>query len=465
MKPPAGPSELFTRALAAIEQRLGLHFPASRQAELLALLADSTSGMRPDEIAAWTDRLEHGEASDPVLQSLARRLTVGETYFFREPATLDVVENRILPELIRARAGGSRRLRLWSAGCCTGEEPYTLAMILERLLPDIDHWNILILATDINRDFLARAVEGVYTEWSFRQTRPDLKARFFRETAPGRHVLHPRVRARVTFTPLNLATDTYPSATHDTGNMDLILCRNVLMYFSERQAQGVMTRLHRSLLPGGWLAVSPTEHALRRTPGFRSTCIDGAFLYRKINDNDTPAPAPRAAVSPPAPAPRRRSATPSPRPSALPASPAPAVPLRAAPPTPALSLAQRARHAADAGRLVEALQICDDALATDKMNPALHGLRARILEELGRADEAGDALRRVLYLDPDSIPAHFALGNLALRQHKPAQSRRSFAQVLALLRTLPPEAELPDMDGMTAGHLAEMIRLLARSVA
>ncbi len=459
----------FSQALALIEQRLGLHFPPSRQEELAKLLAEAAAEAGEADIAGWVNRLEQGGLPDRTLEVLAQRLTVGETYFFREPATLAVLENHLLPQLVRRRKKGSRHLRLWSAGCCTGEEPYTLAMMLERLLPDIDDWNIHILATDLNQEFLDRAALGVYKDWSFRQIPPGIKDRFFRTTEAGCHVLNPRTRARVTFVQLNLAKDVYPSPVHDTGNMDVILCRNVLMYFSERQAHAAMTRLHRSLTPSGWLAVSPTEHTARRLPGLRSTHFDGVFLYRKTNDSDdtaTPAASPSPHPVPRLPVPR--SKPPHANVSSVRSTSRPSIDADPAPQTlsaDTTALASRALLAANRGQLADALQDCDESILLDKMNPSLHFLRARVLQELDRQEETEAALRRVLYLEPTSIPAHFALGNLALRQGKKAEARRSFAHVLTLLQASPPDAELPDMDGLTVGHLTEMIHTLTRAVA
>jgi chemotaxis protein methyltransferase CheR len=498
---PSFSSERLIQILAFIEQRLGLHFPASRRAEVENLLIEAASEVAGNGASpTWMGKLEQGEISDDVLQALARRLTVGETYFFREPGVLDVLERTILPELICSRANGSRHLRLWSAGCCTGEEPYTLAMILERLLPDIDRWHVHILATDINQAFLERAVQGVYKDWSFRQIPPGIKDRFFRETPSGAHVINPRTKARVTFAQLNLANDVYPSAIHDTADMDVILCRNVLMYFSERQAQAAMDRLHRALTPSGWLVVSPTEHALRRMPGFRSVCFDNVFLYQKTTDADAPAELSSLLLNPVAFPVFGLPLQPSNFPSVLEAKAVPMIwpaPRITAPPAPkivdsALDLFRQGRHdecdlairqtlqtepnhpvalglrahlAANRGQLVDALHACDIALGVDKMNPALHCLHARILVELGRQEEADAALRRVLYLEPTSIPAHFGLGNLALHQDKKAQARRSFGLVLTLLEGLQPGTELPDMDGLTAGRLTEVTRTLINTAA
>jgi chemotaxis protein methyltransferase CheR len=145
------------------------------------------------------------------IEILADHLTVGETYFFREASCFEWLERRVLPELIRAGRESERRLRIWSAGCCTGEEPYSIAMLLDLMVPDLNDWNITILATDINPRFLKKAQEGVYTEWSFRDTPGRIKERYFIERKRGHYEITASIKKRVTFSYLNLAEDVYPS--------------------------------------------------------------------------------------------------------------------------------------------------------------------------------------------------------------------------------------------------------------
>ena len=207
----------------------GLVFSNSRRPELERAVLESciTTGIAtPDELYAVLDCSGDGE---PVQATFLRHITVGETHFFRNEPQFKALAEVILPELIQRRRP-LRQLRLWSAGCATGEEPYSLAILLERLLPDLDRWQVLILATDINRTALERAQTGVFGAWSFRQTPPEFQAAYFHQQ--GRtFTLDERIRRRVTFACLNLSGSGYPSPLNNTSRMDLILCRNVLIYF------------------------------------------------------------------------------------------------------------------------------------------------------------------------------------------------------------------------------------------
>jgi chemotaxis protein methyltransferase CheR len=133
------------------------------------------------------------------LQVLASHLTVGETYFFREKKTFEILTASIVPDLIRNRRGCGQRLRIWSAACCTGEEPYSLAILLHQIIPDFTDWHVTILATDINERFLQKAAAGVYGEWSFRESPAGFKERYFHRTADGRHAILPEIKKQVIF--------------------------------------------------------------------------------------------------------------------------------------------------------------------------------------------------------------------------------------------------------------------------
>jgi chemotaxis protein methyltransferase CheR len=213
---------------------------------------------------------------------------VGETYFFRDKQSFDAIEQHVLPALLRARETGERRLRIWSAGCCTGEEPYSIAMLLDRLLPSAETWHITLLATDINPAFLRKAAEGEYGEWSFRSTPDWIRDRYFHPRRGGRFKLDDQIRKRVTFSYLNLADDAYPSLTSNTNAMDIIFCRNVLMYFDAKHARTVVENLRRALVDGGWLIVSPAETSSALFSSFTTVEFEGAILYR--NDGAMKAP-------------------------------------------------------------------------------------------------------------------------------------------------------------------------------
>lgn len=162
------PDYLLSGLSTLVAERLALHFPPSRWSDLERMACSASMELGSTDPKSFLERLLSTAVTSGQLEILASHLTVGETYFWRQPQVFDALEERILPELIRLRGSGEKRLRIWSAGCSTGEEPYSIAIALRRAMPAIDDWNITILATDVNPRMLRTAAAGRYAEWSFR---------------------------------------------------------------------------------------------------------------------------------------------------------------------------------------------------------------------------------------------------------------------------------------------------------
>lgn len=424
---------------AVVEHKLGLHFPPERHQELRRATAQAARELGVQD----TDWPLSPLPTPTQWRVLASHLTVGETYFFRDTESMRALAGTVLPELI---ASGRRRphprLRIWSAGCCTGEEAYSIAMLLDQALPDLVEWEISITATDVNPNFLRKAEAGIYGEWSFRGVPPGVKERYFTRGDDGRWAISPQIRSMVKFRHLNLAEDSYPSPWTDTHAMDLVLCRNVLMYFSAERIRKVVGNLRNALAEGGWLAVAPSEASQAVFADFATVNLPGAIFYRKCGNLPMrglvglPQPAPARAPAPDA------VASPSP-------SPAPAPELIHSVPLPIL-----ARARANEGRHREALALCDEWIVADRLNAGAHYLRANILAEQGDAVQARSCLLRAIYLQSDFVLAHFALGNLARAAGRHAEAARHFTNTQELLARYRPGDVLPESDGLTAAGLA-----------
>jgi chemotaxis protein methyltransferase CheR len=259
--------------------RAGLYYPERKRDDLAYGLshAAQAAGL-PDLQALYTDITDGGPAWDTVLE----HLTVGETYFFRNAPQFAALRRQVLPELIQRQAK-LRSLRLWSAGCATGEEPYSLAMTVNDLLPDEATWQVTILATDLNAGFLTRAREALYSNWSFRETPEELRSRYF-TPEENRWRLRAEIRRRVIFARLNLVEDMFPSVISGTCALDLIFCRNVMIYFDEATIRRVVDRLYRALSPGGWLFVGHAEPQASVYHQFEVHNFPNTVVYRKPLD-------------------------------------------------------------------------------------------------------------------------------------------------------------------------------------
>jgi len=489
MKAPLGDA-LLADLSQLVALRMGLHFPRSRWGDLERAFCRAATDLgfqNQQQCAQW---FLSTPASRELVESLSVYLTTGETYFLREGRSFEILEQDIIPEIIHSRIGGEKRLRLWSAGCATGEEPYTLAIMLHRMGFALRGWNISILATDINPQALRKATEGVYTEWSFRDTPAWFRETYFTKSGDGRFELIPAIKKMVRFSYLNLVEDPCPSLFTDTNAMDVIFCRNVLMYFPPERAGRVVERFRRCLVADGWLVAGACEASNLLFSGFKVVNFANMTLYRnqagladkvpEKGDVWETKPKGQAFPSPPC------------LPSSAPPLPAAKLPEPSPPQEPSPSLYEEAlalyqkgacreaaervtallslhrnhtgaiallcRIRANQGRLEEALQWAEQALRADKLNPGFHYLRAIILQEQGDSDEAAASLKRALYLDQDLVLAHFTLGNIALRQGKGRASRRHFTHALAILARYQPDDLLPESEGMPAGRLSEIIK-------
>ena len=424
-----------------VDDRMGLHFPSGKWADLSRALEAAAPRAGFAASAGLVAAILTGSATTEQITHFENCLTINETYFFRDPKSFAALERHILPELDRAHPGS---IRIWSAGCSDGAEPYSIAIACRRALALSGAVSVSILATDIDRAALALAKAARYTKWSLRETPESFTRDYFTPVAPGRWELRSEIREMVKFAHHNLASGERVMP-DETSSLDVIFCRNTLMYFSPRQLRVAADHLQDSLAIGGHLFVAPSEATRMLFPRLTLVRVAGAFCFTK------PGPgAPTAPVSSKPPARRVRvdAAVDPPRRIARPVDPAPIV---AAP-----AIAQ-AKALADGGRLAEALTVCDAIAADIKATASYHFLRATILQELGRSEDAATELRRALYLEPDFALAHLLLGNDALRAGDHRAAARHYATLEKILAGLPPASVLPDTDGMTVGEVRAMM--------
>ena len=471
---PTLPSSLLSQLSEFIAKQTGLYFPPERWGDLergIAAAAPDFNFSDRESCARW---LLSAPLTRHMNEVLASQLSVGETYFFREKQSLGIFEEHILPRLLQLRSQNERRLRIWSAGCCTGEEAYTIAILLDRLIPDLKDWNVTILATDFNPKFLRKAAQGVYGEWSFRDVPAWLREGYFNKSSDGRFEIHPRIKKMVTFSYLNFAEDVYPSLLNNTSAMDVIFCRNVLMYFTPQRTKQVTGNFHRALVDGGWLIVSPAEGSNTLLSSFTPVEFPEAVLYRKTANAESQVQnlkslvrehhVPQSFWETEAAPPLLPVVQTEPVVAAADVHMVQAGQLPTPQPDEREIPSRMARSCANQGRLSEALAWCEKAIAADKMNSANHYLSATILQEQGRHDIAIQSLMRALYLAPDFVLAHFSLGNLHQSQGRYREAQRYFGNVLLLLRKHPQDEILPEADGLTSGRLVEIVTSLLESL-
>ncbi|MEK7474556.1 MAG: CheR family methyltransferase [Candidatus Coatesbacteria bacterium] len=431
--------------LAFLAARAGLVFPPSR---IEAVRDGIGRAMARAGAADGPSYLGAIESSPAALDDLVSELVVGETYFFRDPGQFDFLRQDGIPAVLARRPAG-HALRIWSAGCATGEEAYSLAILADEMGLS---GRSSVVGTDLCRSALVKARRAVYGGWSFRGTGEPLLARF--EPDGPRRRVGAALRERVRFEYLNLALDSYPSFAAGIWGMDVILCRNVLIYFSREAVAATARRLHDTLGEDGWLLTGPSDPPLQDLAPFEIVITPGGTAYRRAARRTVvagwEAVAPVLAESLTAEIPQVAC---EPR-VALPVEPvgAPGIP-----PAPAEEPdpAARIRGIANLAGLPAALREVEDARLRSPHSVDLAFLRAVVLSELGRLDDAAAEARHALYLDRTLAAAHFLQGTILRRLGDLGGAARAFRNARDLAAGRPPDEPVPLGEGERAGRLAE----------
>ncbi len=266
----------FAQIQKVIYDRTGIFFAESKKYLLESRLGRRMVSLNIDTFDQYLALITSGPYRDDEFQEMCNAITINETSFFRNEAQLEVFESSILSDLLEARQA-TKRLRIWSAACSTGEEPYTLAIILHRTLGiRLMDWKIEILGTDLSERVLDIANEGVYGTFSFRTVSPRVKQNYFKTTPKGA-AINDDVKQMVQFQKHNLR-DT--AASRRFGTFDAIFCRNVMIYFDDKMRQGCLSMFHSRLARDGVLCVGHSE-TIRNENRFVEHSDPRAFAYFK----------------------------------------------------------------------------------------------------------------------------------------------------------------------------------------
>ncbi|QEG39985.1 CheR family methyltransferase [Roseimaritima ulvae] len=437
------------------------------------------------------------------MHALVNELTVGETYFFREPKHFQFLQQVVLPET-QQRLQGSRPMHIWSAACASGEEAYSLAMLCDRL--GYAGWT-RIVGTDISHAALVKARQGSYRNWSFRGNALQQAAPYLNPHGE-QFTVREEIRRRVNFRYLNLAADYYPAALGDMIPLDLIVCRNVFIYFSTDTIATVARNMFACLDEGGWLITASADPSLADLGPYQVESTELGVFYRKTGagspDGTSRAPQVAAgdktqraeyAALPEALLPTSR-AEPTPSEILRPAAAAPSVtglpregaetspglpmsPRRAESIRQAVAAAELAYHNEDWARTVAVTETIRDDLAACVLNlqakarldaaaalaqfpqdlarhslsPELHYLYALLLLDTGRIDEAYKSVQRAVFLDRSLAVPHFLLGSIQQQRGQLESAWRHYRNARDLCAALPAGAAVPLGEGGTASEL------------
>lgn len=439
--------------------------------------------------------------SKNIIDAITTRLTIGETYFLRDKNFFQILQDHILRGIIEYPKRKTKQIIFWSAGCATGEEPYSLAILIDQMAALLQDWEITIIASDINPVALNKAEKGIYSSWSMRGTPEKIIKKYFTPMPGNYFEIAPHIRQMVRFCQLNLMNEDYRWSLNCHDAIDVILCCNVLMYFNEPDRTRVLQKQSKLIIDNGWLITGPAEAGFVSLPEFSPVRFPNALYHRKgpprkIAGDGTSAShrpknssfrqfAPALAEKRAADAQKTRRITDN--------------KLSRGPEKPKYDMYQEAlndynrgdyahsiqkllkiilknqnnhngflmkteamillaKSYANINELQSARSWCEKAIATEKLNPEIYYLLSTIFQSDSKIDDAVKSLKQSIYLDAEFIMAHFTLGMLQLQKNMPGESRKSMQNALSLLKTKDPDEVLPYSEGMTASRLAETIK-------
>ncbi|MBF0568130.1 MAG: tetratricopeptide repeat protein [Nitrospirae bacterium] len=435
-------------------------------------------------------------------KQLCQIITTGESFFFRDKGQFQLIRNTILKELIETNKD-RRTLRVWSAGCSTGEEPYSIAITILELLPDVNLWDITIIGTDINEDAIERARRGRYGDWSFRMVDSDIIDTYFKRRK-GMYELQEHVRRMVVFRQGNLIRDSYPDAAAGICDIDFIICRNVFIYFQPENIALALGKLSQTLNKGGYLITGHAELQSIKLSGLVPVTYPQSIIYRRSSDT-TDEPQPQQMNFKPAkqisiinvqrnvkinrPLSAQQKTTVDAKTATASAAKDKPKDVRVLSGEGLYSEAQAlykegkyplaiekatkflmgnpghydahvllSRAYANTGDLKRAADACTSAMEIDSLRPEPYYMLAHIAEEQGKTEQAMEMFKRVIYLDARCVPAYVELSAIYEHGGDPKRGVKLVEAAIKILEGLSADSAVEFYDGVTAGELLAHLR-------
>lgn len=386
-----------------------------------------TEELRCEALDACIRYIENHRSNPNVIQALAREFSVGESYFFRDLDFFARLEHRIIPQIIQKN---ERSLAIWSVGCSRGEELYSVAMLLLRMIPDIESWNLYLLGTDVNPEALEKAEQGLFEKGSLRQI-PDTYRAYFKPEGE-KYAILPALRQMVHFKYHNIMSDPSSCLAPDGRKFDLIMVNNVLIYFEPKKATKAVNGLISLLREDGWLATTATEYGMGVFDFPHSRHLLDGYCIQKVSN------------------------------------PISEIVLPLIPIAFSIDFSENGFEPLDA--MIDDLRVADAALIapSDEMrqpNGDEGNLNAYYYDALKRL-ESGDNegakgfLRRCLYLDGSSVMAHIVLGNILKNEGKFEAAMKHINRAKTILSQRASDEEVPLSDGIRASDLLAMVNAI-----
>ncbi|MDO9266017.1 MAG: CheR family methyltransferase [Sulfurimonas sp.] len=341
------------------------------------------------------------------VQTLAREFSIGESYFFRDKKFFDTLEHKIIPQLLKEKDPHDKNINIWSVGCSSGEEIYSVSMILHKNIPDISKWNIFLLGTDVNIDFLEKAKSGVYSDYSLRDMPQYYKKQYFKELN-NIYEISPLIKKNVHFEYHNIIEEKQPLPSKNIA-FDLILLKNVLIYFDKEKARGVIDFLYKNLKTGGYLSTTPIEYSSDIFNSYRAKNFSSESIIQKSDIADIES--------------------------------------------------SSSQPLADSLQYEKTSQTVEPSVEKTVLVDGVHSNYTKACEllEAGDTQEAKKHLRKCLYLDNNFIVGLITLGNIFKKEGDNENASRYLNRARELLYKMEPSAVVTFSDNMTVDELLGII--------
>lgn len=456
-----------------IHEKLGIVVKPDNQDLIKFIIKSSTENA--NDLADYINKLKISDANSIILKQLIATITIGETYFFRDKKQMDALQQFVIPNIIKKKiASDKKTLRVWSAGCSSGEEIYTMIIMFNELLPELSSWNYQFLATDINTDSLSKAIEGRFRSWSMRAIPRKIQDKYF--DFDGRdYIIKNEIKNKATFEYLNLNSNLYPSLLNGTSDQDLILCRNVLIYFDIQHVSSIIEKLSSSLCDNGFLLLGASDPCLVENTKLSnsniipSLWVKSSILTKSITSKQVNIRKPAMTVSM---VPRKSdikftkshdmksikskidllesqskwdeiisvvnaSLLLSDKESSL--------------------YVTKANALANLGKTKEALEECEKCLRNDPLNAEAYFIKALILSEMQKPSEAEKSFRKALFINPDFLICRYQLGLFLIRHNRHENGIQMLKNVLEKSKSFDMHASVPRTHDMNYSDLTNLL--------
>ena len=465
-----------------IQARTGLHLYAKDAAKFAQVISERMKTHSHSTPFAYLQYL----MGDPEAEwnTLKIALTSSESSFFRDKGQIELLRDRILPELIASKQE-EREIRLWSAGCSTGEEPYTLAMLLNQLIPRQQTWRISIIGSDINEQSLHRASEGVYSRWTLRGVDEAMLRSHFSQSK-NNWLLSAKIRSMVQFKKLDLLEDHLPDREAGLHDMDLIVCRNLFIYYDSKQIATMVDKLRRCLGPDGYLLTGHAEIPVGQLKGLHARIFPESVIYqRSVGEKRVVVEArARQPVEPPRPTPIKKR-----RPRRVDAIHPPPVEkptdeldkmidqAKALFEQQAYRQAQEMAHSvlarnpdhldalmiaahscANMGQHESAEQLCQRAATAHPLMAEPYYLMAQLSQTINDYAKTRQLLNKVIYLAPEFVPAYLELASIYDRDGSALMALKMRQGALQILRDMAPDATIAQYETISVEQLIDHVQ-------